>query len=108
MARVFHAYVGLLQRHTLATQMVTGGVTSGLGDVIYQQGIEKRGWSNHETPNVFASQIRLIPVYARPPFLNLFAIGWSTFLASANKAGGIAPISHKLEEELEIALEVME
>lgn len=48
MARLFRGYIGLLQRHTLLTQMATGGVTSGLGDVIYQQGIEKRGWRNHE------------------------------------------------------------
>lgn len=49
MARtLWHGYVHLLQRHTLVTQMATGGVTSGLGDVIYQQGIEKRGWMNHE------------------------------------------------------------
>ena len=45
---VFQTYLWLLQRYTLPTQMATGGFTSGLGDVIYQQGFERRGWSQHE------------------------------------------------------------
>lgn len=28
--------------------MATGGFTSALGDIIYQQAIEKRGWTRHE------------------------------------------------------------
>jgi hypothetical protein len=48
MAFLWRGYVGLLQRHTLVTQMATGGFTSGIGDVIYQQGIERRGWQSHE------------------------------------------------------------
>jgi protein Mpv17 len=47
----------------------------------------------------------MIPVYARPPFLNMFAIAWSTFLASANKNGGLAP--KQLEADI-IAIEIME
>ncbi|KAL8290155.1 hypothetical protein RQP46_003094 [Phenoliferia psychrophenolica] len=201
MASLWRGYISLLQRYTLPTQMATGGVTSGLGDVIYQQGIEKRGWQNHEmyrtrrlimygsccfapvanrwhavlnkiqvggwkttaaarilTDGVFFApfatcffyacqglmegrplystaetqgikdrlgerlwgtvwkqwaffgpaqivNMTMIPVYARPPFLNMFAIGWSTFLASANKAGGLAPAT--LEADI-LAIEVME
>lgn len=48
MAFLFHGYVKLLQKHTLVTQMVTGGCCSALGDGIYQQGIEKRGLEGHE------------------------------------------------------------
>jgi hypothetical protein len=68
MAALFRGYLGLLQRHTLLTQMVlrfpqslaerttdlcaplqaTGAFAGGLADVINQQCIEKRGWREHE------------------------------------------------------------
>lgn len=48
MAFLFNGYVRLLRTHTLATQMVTGGCCSATGDIIYQQGFEKRGLARHE------------------------------------------------------------
>lgn len=40
--------VHLLQKYTLPTQMATGALTSGAGDVIFQQAIERKGWDKHE------------------------------------------------------------
>lgn len=54
----------------------------------------------------------MMPVYARPPFMNLFAIGWSTYLASVNIANAGEPIGAKgglgSESIAVIAAEVME
>ncbi|GAA5883273.1 hypothetical protein JCM16303_007341 [Sporobolomyces ruberrimus] len=36
----------------------------------------------------------LVPVYARPPFMNAISIGWSAFLASAAHRGELAPLPH--------------
>lgn len=42
-------YLSLLKTHTLPTQMVTGGITSGIGDILYQQAFERRGLKGHES-----------------------------------------------------------
>ncbi|KAI5474735.1 protein of integral membrane protein, Mpv17/PMP22 family [Pseudohyphozyma bogoriensis] len=210
MAFIFRGYIRLLQKYTLPTQMATGGCTSALGDIIYQQGVEKKGWENHEwTPTmrlafyggccfapfnnrchwimnriklpskvktlasrvsldalVFAPMstclfytcqgameqrpfmanvgdvqcvkerlseriwptlwkqwmvflpaqminLTLIPIYARPPFMNCFAIAWNVFLASA-QAKGQMPITQgdKAEDRgrdsATIAVEIMQ
>ncbi|GAA5855682.1 hypothetical protein JCM8547_001643 [Rhodosporidiobolus lusitaniae] len=36
-----------------------------------------------------------IPVYGRPPFMNLISLGWNCFLASAQARGGIPPPGHQ-------------
>lgn len=48
MAKLWNGYLHLLKTRTLPTQMVTGGFTSGLGDILYQQAFERRGWAGHE------------------------------------------------------------
>ncbi|GAA5823658.1 hypothetical protein JCM11251_000715 [Rhodosporidiobolus azoricus] len=60
--------------------------------------------------------LSVVPVYARPPFMNVVSISWNCFLASAAQRGGIPPPGYKLPEgrtvtDREIAIaatEVME
>ncbi|GAA5869907.1 hypothetical protein JCM1840_007667 [Sporobolomyces johnsonii] len=210
MAFLFHGYVSLLQRYTLPTQMATGGVTSGLGDLIYQKGLEDKRWSEVEwyktrrlivygsccfapianrwhfllnkiqvggkwstiaartatdlsifspfatclfylcqgtfesrpwrtLPSAPETQgiaerlqerlwptvqkqwavfgpaqlvnLTVMPVYARPPLMNVVSIGWSAFLASAQSRGGIPPPELLLKNgppAIVVAAEVME
>ncbi|GAA5924385.1 hypothetical protein JCM1841_001685 [Sporobolomyces salmonicolor] len=210
MAFLFHGYVSLLQRYTLPTQMATGGVTSGIGDLIYQKGLEDKRWSEvewyktrrlvfygsccfapianrwhfllnkiqvggkwstiaartatdlsifspfatclfylcqgtfesrpwrthpsaPETQGIFERlqerlwptvqkqwavfgpaqlvNLTVMPVYARPPLMNVVSIGWSAFLASAQSRGGIPPPELLLKNgppAIVVAAEVME
>jgi len=48
MAFVFQAYMHQLRVNTLRTQMLTSAVVMGLGNVITQQGVNKRGWDKHD------------------------------------------------------------
>lgn len=48
MSAIFRAYVKMLQRYTLPTQMATGGVISVAGSAIAQHGIEGRSLHEHE------------------------------------------------------------
>ncbi|GAA6061395.1 hypothetical protein JCM10212_000655 [Sporobolomyces blumeae] len=202
MSFLFHGYISLLQRYTLPTQMVTGGITSAAGDLVYQLGIQKKPFDSVEwyktrrlllygsvcfapvsnrwhwilnkvridgskwstigartltdmmifspfatcyfylcggmmegRPWTVAHDARavaygeqgikerieerlwgtvklqwavfapaamvsfgLVPVYARPPFMNMISIGWSAFLASAAHKGGIAPAPVELKD----------
>lgn len=188
--------------------MATGGVTSGMGDIIYQQVIEKRGWRDHElfrtrrlavygcfcfapvanrwhavlnsikvggkwstvaarsltdslifapfatcffylcqgtmegrpwtsttdtvgiyerlNERLFGTVLKqwaffgpaqiinltLIPVYARPPFINCFALGWNIYLAGAQNTGAINPSSSAVsigdESRGVVAVEIMQ
>lgn len=49
--------------------------------------------------------LAFIPLYARPPFINIFALAWQTYLASAVQRGVIAPEARAVEM---VATEVME
>ncbi|EJT97029.1 hypothetical protein DACRYDRAFT_85461 [Dacryopinax primogenitus] len=48
MASIFRAYMHQLRVHTLRTQMLTSAVVMGLGNIITQQGVSKRGWDKHD------------------------------------------------------------
>ena len=45
---VLHRYLRLLEIHPWKTTSITTGILTGIGDIISQQVIEKRGWNNHE------------------------------------------------------------
>lgn len=49
MLRLWRAYTGVLSRRPLQTRMVTSGCLFSLGDVISQQGIERRGFDHDPT-----------------------------------------------------------
>ncbi|GAA5975232.1 hypothetical protein JCM11641_004403 [Rhodosporidiobolus odoratus] len=44
--------------------------------------------------------LSVIPVYARPPFMNMVSIGWNCFLAGAAQRGGIPPPGYRLPEKV--------
>ncbi|BGP15236.1 hypothetical protein JCM10213v2_003196 [Rhodosporidiobolus nylandii] len=44
--------------------------------------------------------LSLIPLYARPPFMNFVSIGWNCFLAGAAQRGGIPPPGYKVPERI--------
>ncbi|GAA5893222.1 Mpv17/PMP22 family protein [Sporobolomyces salmoneus] len=48
MAFIFQGYIRLLQNHTLPTQIATGGITSGIGDLTYQLGIQQKEFNQVE------------------------------------------------------------
>jgi len=50
--------------------------------------------------------LSVLPVYARPPFLNIFALAWQTYLAKAQNVGAILP--GETESVAVMAAEVME
>lgn len=54
----------------------------------------------------------LIPVYARPPFINCFALGWNIYLAGAQNTGAINPSSSAVsigdESRGVVAVEIMQ
>lgn len=53
--------------------------------------------------------LSVIPVYGRPPFSNLIAVGWNCFLAAGAARGGIPPggLTIDMQEKL-AAAEAME
>ncbi|GAA5869835.1 hypothetical protein JCM3774_000509 [Rhodotorula dairenensis] len=52
--------------------------------------------------------LSVVPLYARPPFMNVVSIGWNTFLASAQSRGGLTPDETLAQDILIAAAEVME
>lgn len=52
--------------------------------------------------------LSVVPLYARPPFMNVISIGWNTFLASAQSRGSLTPDEALSRDILIAAAEVME
>ncbi|BGP39105.1 hypothetical protein JCM10449v2_003043 [Rhodotorula kratochvilovae] len=52
--------------------------------------------------------LSVIPVYARPPFFNLVAIGWNTFLAAGAARGGIPPPGTTISRDMQISIAAAE
>ena len=48
MSVLFTRFHYALKKWQLRTQMITGGSLTFLGDVIAQQGVEKRTWNDHD------------------------------------------------------------
>lgn len=44
----------------------------------------------------------LLPLYARPPFMNLIGLGWTCYLATMNSKSD-APVTDKMLSQLETA-----
>lgn len=61
--------------------MGTGGFTSGLGDLICQQGIEKRGWKDHEMYRT--RRLMVYGCFCFAPFANR----WMAVLNKINVGG---------------------
>ena len=52
--------------------------------------------------------LSVVPLYARPPYINVIPIGWNPFLASAQSRGGLTPEEALSRDILIAAAEVME
>ena len=79
---------------------------------IYER-LEERLWPTVQKQwAVFAPanliNLSVVPLYARPPFMNVISIGWNTFLASAQSRGGLTPEEALSRDILIAAAEVME
>lgn len=85
----------------------TEGIYERLEDRLYPTVLKQ--WLVFGPANLI--NLSVVPLYARPPFMNFVSIGWNCFLASAQNRGGIPPPNHTLSREVQIAVaaaEVME
>ncbi|BGO98502.1 hypothetical protein NBRC10513v2_002897 [Rhodotorula toruloides] len=92
---------------TEATDPSTEGIYERLEDRLFPTVLKQ--WAVFGPANLI--NLSIVPLYARPPFMNFVSIGWNTFLASAQNRGGIPPPNHVLSRDMQIsvaAAEVME
>lgn len=78
------------------------GIQERLGDRLWPTVVKQ--WMLFAPANFIS--LSVLPVYARPPFLNIFALAWQTYLAGAQHVGAIVP--DEAESVAVMAVEVME
>ncbi|KAL7337975.1 hypothetical protein BJY59DRAFT_653864, partial [Rhodotorula toruloides] len=107
---LFYVSQGAMEGRPLRTDTTdpsTEGIYERLEDRLFPTVLKQ--WAVFGPANLI--NLSVVPLYARPPFMNFVSIGWNTFLASAQNRGGIPPPDHVLSREMQIsvaAAEVME
>lgn len=103
---LFYTTQGMFERRPLYTPDVPSAPQG-----IYER-IEERLWPTVQKQwAVFGPanlvNLSVVPLYARPPFMNVISIGWNTFLASAQHRGGISP-DETLSRDMQLAIAAAE
>lgn len=108
---LFYAYQGAWEQRPLHTPSNAGpdapqGIYERLEERLWPT-VQKQ-WAVFGPANLV--NLSVVPLYARPPFMNVISIGWNTFLASAQSRGGLSP-DEALSRDMQLAItaaEVME
>lgn len=99
---LFYASQGTMEGRPWNSTPQMQGIQERLSDRLWPTVLKQ--WALFGPANFIS--LSILPVYARPPFLNIFALAWQTYLAKAQNVGAILP--GETESVAVMAVEVME